>query len=187
MWDVATLDQLFVLADLESYNAVLIDQGKKQKERMELFRHLAVQQLQILETISLNNVSRLGVNTQGIQAITENFLHIFLQLFPQRNDVIKYRNLIYECTLDNNEKWDIQDYLSRAYFYQGNYEKGLFYRKRILDHNDHLSLYNYALALFYDQRYEEARLYNQLSTFVLRMEWQIHMRLFAQMGLLWKN
>lgn len=77
-------------------------------------------------------------------------------------DVIKYGNLIYEYTLDNDEKWDIQDYLSRAYFYQGNYEKELFYRKRILDQNDYLSLYNYALALFHNQRYEEARLYNQL-------------------------
>ena len=35
-------------------------------------------------------------------------------------DVIKYGNLIYEYTLDNDEKWDIQDYLSQAYFYQGN-------------------------------------------------------------------
>lgn len=56
----------------------------------------------------------------------------------------------------------IQDYLSRAYFYQGNYEKELFYRKRILDQNDYLSLYNYALALFHNQRYEETKLYNQL-------------------------
>ncbi len=77
-------------------------------------------------------------------------------------DVIKYGNLIYEYTLDNDEKWDIQDYLSQAYFYQGNYERELFYRKRILDQNDYLSLYNYALALFHNQRYEEAKLYNQL-------------------------
>ncbi len=77
-------------------------------------------------------------------------------------DVIKYGNLIYEYTLDNDEKWDIQDYLSQAYFYQGNYERELFYRKMILDQNDYLSLYNYALALFHNQRYEEAKLYNQL-------------------------
>ena len=32
MRDVATLNQLLVLANLESYNAVLINQGKKQKE-----------------------------------------------------------------------------------------------------------------------------------------------------------
>lgn len=41
-------NQLLVLANLESYNAVLITQGKKQKERMELLRQLAVQQLQTL-------------------------------------------------------------------------------------------------------------------------------------------
>ena len=61
MRDTATLNQLLVLANLESYNAVLINQGKKQKERMELLRQLAVQQLQTLETISLNNLPRLKV------------------------------------------------------------------------------------------------------------------------------
>lgn len=60
MRDVATLNQLLVLANLESYNAVLINQGKSQKERMELLRQLAVQQLQILETVSLNNLPKPG-------------------------------------------------------------------------------------------------------------------------------
>ena len=55
MRDVATLNQLLVLVNLESYNAVLINQGKNQKERMELLRQLAVQQLQTLEMVSLNN------------------------------------------------------------------------------------------------------------------------------------
>ena len=59
MRDVATLNQLLVLANLESYNAVLINQGKNQKERMELLRQLAVQQLQTLETVSLNNLPKL--------------------------------------------------------------------------------------------------------------------------------
>ena len=59
MRDKATLNQLLVLANLESYNAVLITQGKKQKERMELLRQLAVQQLQTLETVSLNNLPKL--------------------------------------------------------------------------------------------------------------------------------
>ena len=62
MRDVATLNQLLVLANLESYNAVLINQGKKQEERMELIRQLAVQQLQTLETVSLNNLPKLEVN-----------------------------------------------------------------------------------------------------------------------------
>ena len=60
MRDIATLNQLLVLANLESYNAVLINQGKKQKERMELLRQLAVQQLQTLEMVSLNNLPKLG-------------------------------------------------------------------------------------------------------------------------------
>ncbi len=60
MRDAATLNQLLVLANLESYNAVLINQGKLQKERMELLRQLAVQQLQTLETLSLNNLPKLG-------------------------------------------------------------------------------------------------------------------------------
>lgn len=61
MRDIATLNQLLVLANLESYNAVLINQGKNQKERMELLRQLAVQQLQILETVSLNNLPKLDM------------------------------------------------------------------------------------------------------------------------------
>ncbi len=59
MRDVATLNQLLVLANLESYNAVLINQGQDQKERMELLRQLAVQQLQTLETVNLNNLPKL--------------------------------------------------------------------------------------------------------------------------------
>ena len=59
MRDVATLNQLLVLANLESYNAVLINQGKNQKKRMELLRQLAVQQLHTLEKVSLNNLPKL--------------------------------------------------------------------------------------------------------------------------------
>ena len=59
MRDAATLNQLLVLANLESYNAVLINQGKIQRERMELLRQLAVQQLQTLETVCLNNLPKL--------------------------------------------------------------------------------------------------------------------------------
>lgn len=43
MRDAVTLNQLLVLANLESYNALLINQGKSQKERMELLQQLAVQ------------------------------------------------------------------------------------------------------------------------------------------------
>ena len=64
MRDKATLNQLLVLANLESYNAILINQGKTQKERMELMRQLAIQQLQTLESVSLNSLPRLGINAQ---------------------------------------------------------------------------------------------------------------------------
>ena len=64
MRDAATLNQLLVLANLESYNAVLINQGKNQKERMELLRQLAVQQLQTLETVSLNDLPRIEMEMQ---------------------------------------------------------------------------------------------------------------------------
>ena len=63
MRDMATLNQLLVLANLESYNAILIKQGKVQKERMELLRQLAIQQLQTLEMVSLQNIQRLGLET----------------------------------------------------------------------------------------------------------------------------
>lgn len=53
-----------VLANLESYNAVLINQGKSQKERMELLRQLTVRQLQTLETVSLNNLPKSEVEMQ---------------------------------------------------------------------------------------------------------------------------
>ena len=59
MRDVATLNQLLVLANLESYNAVLVNQGKEQRERMELLWQLAVQQLHTLEMASLNNFPKL--------------------------------------------------------------------------------------------------------------------------------
>ena len=55
----ATLNQLLILANLESYNAVLIHQGKNQKERMELLRQLALQQIRTLESISTDKLPRL--------------------------------------------------------------------------------------------------------------------------------
>ena len=38
MRDEAVLNQLLVLANLESYNAVLVSQGERQKEQMILLR-----------------------------------------------------------------------------------------------------------------------------------------------------
>ena len=59
MRDGATLNQLLILANLESYNAVLIHQGKNQKERMELLRQLVLQQICTLESISTDKLPRL--------------------------------------------------------------------------------------------------------------------------------
>lgn len=47
--DEASLQQLLVLANLESYNAVLIRQKVTQKERMNLLRALVIQQLNTLQ------------------------------------------------------------------------------------------------------------------------------------------
>ncbi len=66
MRDEATLNQLLVLANLESYNAVLINQGKNQSQRMELLRQLAVQQLRTLETVELRNLPKLSQDLQEV-------------------------------------------------------------------------------------------------------------------------
>ena len=59
MRDMATINQLLILANLESYNAVLINQGKTQEERMKLLRQLVVQQLKTLNSLSVNNLPRI--------------------------------------------------------------------------------------------------------------------------------
>lgn len=51
MRDEASLQQLLVLANMESYNATLISQGLRQAERMTKLRALAVQQLTTLHTL----------------------------------------------------------------------------------------------------------------------------------------
>ena len=59
MRESATINQLLILANLESYNAVLINQGKTQEERMKLLRQLVVQQLKTLNSLSVNNLPRI--------------------------------------------------------------------------------------------------------------------------------
>lgn len=51
--DYATMNQLLVLVNLESYNAILIEQKKTQSERIVLLRNMAVKQLQTLENTTL--------------------------------------------------------------------------------------------------------------------------------------
>ncbi len=57
--DEATIYQLLVLANMESYNAILIKQGKKQKERMELLYDMAVQQLTVLCRLDIENLQKI--------------------------------------------------------------------------------------------------------------------------------
>ena len=59
MRDYATLNQLLVLANMESYNAILIEQGKKMSERLVLIRDQAVKQLQTLAQVSMDNLPEL--------------------------------------------------------------------------------------------------------------------------------
>ena len=54
--DQADLNQLLVLANAESYNAVLIDQGKAQSERLILIRQLVIRQIQSLGKLSMDNL-----------------------------------------------------------------------------------------------------------------------------------
>lgn len=54
--DDANLNQLLVLANMESYNAILIEQGKLMSERLILLRDLAVRQMQTLTRISTEHL-----------------------------------------------------------------------------------------------------------------------------------
>ena len=60
MRDEATIKQLLVLANLESYNAVLIEQGNSQEDRMRLLRQLVVQQLRTLKSLDFVNLPEIG-------------------------------------------------------------------------------------------------------------------------------
>lgn len=64
--DQATIYQLLVLANMESYNAILIKQGKSQIERMQLLHELAVQQMTTLSSLELNNLPRIEEAMDGI-------------------------------------------------------------------------------------------------------------------------
>jgi len=57
--DYATLNQLLVLANMESYNAILIEQGKPQTERLQLLNKLATRQLEAIEEIGTSEIKKL--------------------------------------------------------------------------------------------------------------------------------
>jgi len=59
MRDDANLNQLLVLSNMESYNAVLIEQGKAQSERLVLLRDLAVNQMKTMESLTMTGLTML--------------------------------------------------------------------------------------------------------------------------------
>lgn len=60
--DYATLNQLLVLANMESYNAILIEQGKLQSERLIALHDLAVRQMQTMDTLNTSGLPQIGTN-----------------------------------------------------------------------------------------------------------------------------
>ena len=52
--DYSTIQQLLVLANMESYNAILIEQGLPQADRLIRMRELAVKQLTSLDALNIN-------------------------------------------------------------------------------------------------------------------------------------
>ncbi len=57
--DYASLQQLLVLANMESYNAILIKQGCVQEERMKLLHDLAVQQMKTLGSLDVSGLPQI--------------------------------------------------------------------------------------------------------------------------------
>ncbi len=57
--DFATINQLLILANMESYNAILIGQGKPQSERILLLNQLAIRQLKAIQVLDRNTIKKL--------------------------------------------------------------------------------------------------------------------------------
>jgi len=48
------------LANMESYNAILIEQGRPQPERLQLLNRLAIRQLEKIQEINVDTIKKLG-------------------------------------------------------------------------------------------------------------------------------
>ncbi len=57
--DEATIEQLLVLANMESYNAILIEQGVPQCERIKLVHDLAVRQMKVMSRVETRNLPKI--------------------------------------------------------------------------------------------------------------------------------
>ncbi len=60
--DYATLNQLLVLANMESYNAILIEQGKSQPERLITMHDLAVKQMKTMDSLNTTRLPQMGMD-----------------------------------------------------------------------------------------------------------------------------
>lgn len=63
--DEASLNQLLVLANMESYNAILIGQGKTMSERLVLLRDLAFKQMKTLSAANMDDIVQLSGGDSG--------------------------------------------------------------------------------------------------------------------------
>ncbi len=63
--DEASLNQLLVLANMESYNAILIGQGKTMPERLVLLRDLAFKQMKTLSAANMDEIVQLPERDYG--------------------------------------------------------------------------------------------------------------------------
>ena len=54
--DHASLQQLLVLSNMESYNAILIEQSKIMSERLKLLRQMAIKQMETISELSLDKL-----------------------------------------------------------------------------------------------------------------------------------
>jgi len=59
MRDDATLHQLLVLANMESYNAILIAQDEPQSKRLQLLNQLAITQLQTMQNLNTESLKKI--------------------------------------------------------------------------------------------------------------------------------
>lgn len=64
--DYASLQQLLVLANMESYNALLIEQKRPQSERLQALRVMVVRQLQVLSSLDVSSLPQLPSTTNNI-------------------------------------------------------------------------------------------------------------------------
>nr|WP_215699907.1 hypothetical protein [Clostridium sp. MCC353] len=60
----SSIQQLLVLANMESYNAILIEQGKSQSERLVLLRELAVRQMKTMTSLNPSALPQLPKQIQ---------------------------------------------------------------------------------------------------------------------------